>query len=411
MSFRKLFFWLHLSAGLVAGLIIAILCCTGTVLAFEKKIVAWSERDVRRVSPPSAEARPLGLDELLAAFRAARPEARIAHVIVSADPRTAVAIMTTKDASTFYLDPYTAALRPSGPTPVRDFMKLVTEWHRYLARNGDQRPIGKAVTGAANLVFLFLAVSGLYLWWPRQWTARALRPSLWFVRSATGKARDRNWHNVAGFWSLPALIVLTTSGAVIGYTWAGDLVYKLSGETPPRPGAAAPMFAGIIAAPTAETRRLTASEALARVQAAHPTWQTILLREGLPPRRGAPTPQEVGPAGPTGPTAPAPTGPAPYSATVTGANIVTDTVQLILNPFTGEVLQSQGYADQTPGRRARMWLRYLHTGEALGWAGQLIAGLASLSGCLLVYTGFALSWRRFCTMRTKSKIGVRPTGP
>ena len=40
-------------------------------------------------------------------------------------------------------------------------------------------------------------------------------------------------------------------------------------------------------------------------------------------------------------------------------------------------------------------MRGLHTGEALGFAGQTVAGLASLGGCFLVWTGFAMAWRRF----------------
>jgi uncharacterized iron-regulated membrane protein len=41
-----------------------------------------------------------------------------------------------------------------------------------------------------------------------------------------------------------------------------------------------------------------------------------------------------------------------------------------------------------------MMLRFLHTGEALGLAGQTIAGLVSLSSAIMVWTGLALAWRR-----------------
>ena len=40
-------------------------------------------------------------------------------------------------------------------------------------------------------------------------------------------------------------------------------------------------------------------------------------------------------------------------------------------------------------------LRFAHTGEVLGLPGQFVAGLVSLGGVILVYTGFALSYRRF----------------
>jgi uncharacterized iron-regulated membrane protein len=43
----------------------------------------------------------------------------------------------------------------------------------------------------------------------------------------------------------------------------------------------------------------------------------------------------------------------------------------------------------------RSFMRFAHTGEVAGIVGQTIAGVASLGGCFLVYTGLALALRRF----------------
>jgi len=43
-------------------------------------------------------------------------------------------------------------------------------------------------------------------------------------------------------------------------------------------------------------------------------------------------------------------------------------------------------------------VRGVHTGEALGPLGQVVAALACLAGVMLVWTGIALAWRRM--MRT-----------
>jgi uncharacterized iron-regulated membrane protein len=45
--------------------------------------------------------------------------------------------------------------------------------------------------------------------------------------------------------------------------------------------------------------------------------------------------------------------------------------------------------------KAQELVQGLHTGEAFGFFGQTIAGLASLGGCFLVWTGLAMAWRRF----------------
>ena len=47
------------------------------------------------------------------------------------------------------------------------------------------------------------------------------------------------------------------------------------------------------------------------------------------------------------------------------------------------------------GRTIRSWVRPVHTGEALGVLGQVVAALASTGGMVLVWTGLALAWRRF----------------
>ena len=94
------------------------------------------------------------------------------------------------------------------------------DWHRALGFSGENRAIGRAITGACNAAFLFLALSGLYLWWPRRWTGARLRKSIWFRRGLSCRARDFNWHNVTGFWSLPVIVVLTASGMMISYGWA-----------------------------------------------------------------------------------------------------------------------------------------------------------------------------------------------
>jgi len=52
------------------------------------------------------------------------------------------------------------------------------------------------------------------------------------------------------------------------------------------------------------------------------------------------------------------------------------------------------FADQGPGRRLRSLMRFAHTGEVLGLAGQTVAGLASAGAVVLVWTGIALALRR-----------------
>jgi len=44
-TLRKIFFWLHLACGLIAGVVIAIMSATGVATAFERERLGWLDRD------------------------------------------------------------------------------------------------------------------------------------------------------------------------------------------------------------------------------------------------------------------------------------------------------------------------------------------------------------------------------
>jgi uncharacterized iron-regulated membrane protein len=69
--------------------------------------------------------------------------------------------------------------------------------------------------------------------------------------------------------------------------------------------------------------------------------------------------------------------------------------QLTLNRQNGEIERWEPFSNYTPARKLRSLMRFAHTGEVAGIAGQAIAGLASAGATFLVWTGLALCWRRF----------------
>jgi uncharacterized iron-regulated membrane protein len=235
---------------------------------------------------------------------------------------------------------------------------------------------------------------------PRTWSWRGVRAIAVFNWRLVGKPRDFNWHNAIGLWSAPILIILTLTALPMSFRWANDFVYQLAGESAPAQGSAASVGPAIeITKPADDPRPLTQDALLAITQARLPDWEEITFRLSSPRNRENAAPQSAGLH-----TAPERrlNGPQPAVITVktSGAWPRTATTTLTLNPFTGDILRTEAFGDQTAGRRLRMWTRFLHTGEALGWPGQLLAGLVTLGGCFLVYTGFALSWRRFLRRST-----------
>ena len=75
---------------------------------------------------------------------------------------------------------------------------------------------------------------------------------------------------------------------------------------------------------------------------------------------------------------------------------------LTLDAATAAVVQWEPYARYNLGRTLRSWVRPVHTGEAIGVVGQIVATLASAGGVILVWTGLALAWRRFRGRQAKA---------
>lgn len=406
---RNLVFWLHLAAGLVAGLSIGVMCLTGTALAFEKELVAWSERGARRVAPPAVDAPRLSLEQMQARLRETQPAARPLAIVLQNDPRAAVGFGTGRTGG-FYVNPYTGEVRQPQSVAMGEFMRTMTDWHRTLGfTGGATRPRGKLINGVCNLAFCVLAITGLYLWIPRQWSWRALRPVVWFRQNSSGKARYFNWHNVIGLWSAPILIVLTLTAIPISFQWGIRLINTLTGTPAPvAPHGAGSGGPGSVGGPAVElpapppgAKLLSPDSLLAVVLRQTPNWKTITLRSGgAGDGRGEAGPgQDRGRGGDATEARPtsAASAPPPITFTIRTDNTWprTATTTLVLNPHTGDVLRRTTYANQPAPQRVRSWTRFLHTGEALGWGGQLAAGVACLGGCFLVYTGIALAWRRF----------------
>jgi uncharacterized iron-regulated membrane protein len=279
-----------------------------------------------------------------------------------------------------FLNPYSGQVLGDGSQRVRTFFRTVTDWHRWLGAKGDNRNVARAITGACNLGFLFLVMSGFYLWWPRSWNLKALRSVTWFRRGLPARARDFNWHNVIGFWSAVPLFIVVLSAVVISYTWAGNLVYRIAGEAPPAPRANQPP-ANAGSKEQVTFNNLNSQWLRAEQQVTD--WQSISLQ--LPTAAAAPLTFNIDRGN----------GGQPQKR-----------AQLVLDRNSGEVVKWEPFSSYSRGRQLRSILRFAHTGEVVGVAGQTIAGLVSIGGAVLVITGLALAFRRlysWLTRRAKSK--------
>jgi uncharacterized iron-regulated membrane protein len=370
-TFRKILFWMHLTAGLTAGVIIFIMCVTGALLAFERQLIEYSEHDVRHVASASGAAR-LSAQQVIEKLREARPNAKPSSIAVANEPGATWAVSLAREGQ-LYLDPYTGAVVGEGNKTVRGAMTELRNWHRYVAMSGDGRPVGKAITGAANLLFLFLAMSGIYIWFPRQLRWSAIKPVIWFRGGLRGKPRNFNWHNTIGFWTSLFLILFTLTATVISYQWASNLLNTLTGnEIPP---------------PAQSQQNASQGEKLyeypndldpgwATAAAKSPTWRSISLRLPVEKDSAVFTIDEG------------------IYWNIFGRSTLT------VDANSGAQTKWEPYGAQNSARQLRSWFRFTHTGETGGIVGQIIGFIACVGGAFLVWTGFSLALRRFRNWRS-----------
>jgi uncharacterized iron-regulated membrane protein len=300
---------------------------------------------------------------------AASPDAKPSNVIVRADRRAPVTVAFGRE-RTLFVNRYSGTVLGEGAKGVRGFFRMNQDVHRWLAMKGEGRDVGKRITGVANAIFLFIVLSGLYIWIPKRKTRAAFGNLAFFRGGLRGRARDFNWHHVLGVWSFLPLVLIVFSGMVISFPWASALVYRALGDEPPKPQNNERGNRQTRDGNSDQLDRLW-SAAIANAASAAPRWQSISTRLPFPSK-----------------------GPVTFALDEGNGTRPDKRSQLMLDPRSGRVVEHKTYPAQSAGQKARAWLRWIHTGEAGGIAGQLVAALASSAAVVLVWTGLALALRR-----------------
>lgn len=370
MTFKRMVFWAHLVAGVATGFVILTMSVTGVLLTYEHTIINKVEQNVDIA--PINQTPPLSVDQLYAQILKDAPNvANITLQFRNNDNIPAMVSIPGHDKA--MLDPYTGQTTRSPSASLEKFFHKTVEVHRWLALDGASRKTGQMITGLANLVFLFMIASGLYLWLPKILKWRFLRLNFFFRKNLpSSKARDYNWHHVFGIWALTPLFFIVISGVIISYSWANAGVYKTFGEeVPTRRG---PPWMQFVNQPSDETIIQSASlqDIYDNAVQYNKNWASMKMIVPLSPK-------------------------------IHNVVILQNSEQgilpkqrttLVFSLKNAELVTVQSHSDRSPGLRARMFIRFLHTGEIFGLIGQTIAGFASIATCFLVYTGLALSYRR-----------------
>ena len=382
--------------GAIVAVVVLSLCVTGVLLTYERQIEHWLTEPT--VAAPGPEALALPLEQLLRKASETVPLSPRRQVVLSPEEHAPIAIRQGRRGVALF-DPYTGEALEPRRVWIRDAFSFITRFHRWFALEGMARDRAKLLVGIANLAFLFLVVSGLYLWFPRIWRRRAFAMRLLFARRpASGRARDYNWHHVMGIWMAVPLVVLIVTGSVFSFRWTGDVIYAALGVE--RPERSAPPDTGRgprgargqgqggrpfnVVTPSGS---LTLDQLAQVARRETPGWRELAITLPRPRQQVVEILMDRGNGGqPT----------------------LRETLRL--DRTTGEVLEKQAFGELPAAQRIRGTIRFLHTGEYFGVVGQTLAGLASLAGVFMVWTGLALAYRRLVRPLVAGR-GHRRSGP
>lgn len=359
---RTALFWLHLTGGVAAGLAILSLAVSGALLGFERQLLAAAS-----TLPPKQGSR-IPLEQGLPKLVQAHAQAETLRITLARDGVQPARVQEGRGPATFVDTRLGMAIEDPAPR-LRAALASLRAYHRWLTLSGVQRDQARGLLGAANLVFLGLILTGAVLWWPRILRWPWLRQQLtWRPAPPTAKARDLRLHHIIGAWAFLPLLIICASGTVFYYRWANDAVYSLAGETAPV-RAPAPDPSGHALTPGSVAERFSALPLEALIGSAVPGWTQLTVTlggEASEPLRFS----------------------VDKSAGGQPQAVTTVTV------FEDGRVETASFATLSDGQRARRLLRFLHTGEALGIGGQVIATGASIGAAIMVWSGLALSTRR-----------------
>jgi sulfite reductase (NADPH) flavoprotein alpha-component len=385
-SLRGVVQQLHRLLGLSAGLVLAFMGITGSMMVFEDEIMEALSPQAR---VEVAAAAPLSPDRLLSIIQSQLPQDRITALQIESDPARAYAATVLRRPADggrnprILVNPYDGKLL--GEATGADFFGRVRSLHRYLTASGASNDVGRHITGIAAISAVFFALSGLYLRWPRRvfdW-----RSWLRLDFKLEGRSFYRMLHSVIGSWVAIVYIISALSGLWWSYDWYRNGVTALLAiDTTPAKPRASRAVAKPEAKPAAQAppAPVAIDGTLAAVQAVYgKRLASVLIVVPQPGRQVR----------------------ARVLATDAGHDRALDDLQI--DPNTGAVTKQLLYSELPPGEWIMANMDPIHTGILFGPAYRILLLFAALGLPFFAATGLLLyADRRKTRLRASTELPI-----
>jgi uncharacterized iron-regulated membrane protein len=380
----KIFFRnIHLYLGLAAGIVISITCFTGAVLVFEKELQSWIYPERYYVEP---QGNRLPVDVLAANLQREIPNAKITAAKVYPNEARSVELTYQVqekkkrpsdkeeqkggkggggESNQAFMNPYTGELI-SLYSYRKTFFFTMFSLHRWLLA-GDT---GKIIVGISTSIFLFILITGIVLWWPKN--IKKLKQRVKLKLDAGWKRVNHDLHISIGFYTAIFLFLFAFTGLAWSFKWFNDAIYWVTGTENKRPEPPASTY-------VANAKTISFEDALKVVQQEVKDVQYYNLN--MP-----------------GDSAGA------VSVTVLSSDPQHEKAsdQYFLDQYTGAMIGTALYRDRNLGQRVRSTFYPVHVGSIGGIVGRIIALLSCVAGFTFPITGTIMWLNRLKKERAKN---------
>lgn len=226
---KKIFRKIHLWLSVPFGIIITLICFSGSMLVFEKEISEWCHPELYFVE--EVKERALPLDQLMEKAAATLPDSiSIAGVSIFPDAKRAYQVNLSKPRhAAVYIDQYTGEIK--GRHERLPFYDVMYHLHRWLMGASQSKdggmPIGRLLVGISTIALIIILVTGILMWLTNK--HKPLKKSL--TISFT-KGWPRFWHDLhvaGGIYATIFLLALALTGLTWSFSWYRTGFYGLCG--------------------------------------------------------------------------------------------------------------------------------------------------------------------------------------
>ncbi|WPP53526.1 PepSY-associated TM helix domain-containing protein [Catalinimonas niigatensis] len=375
-SWRKLFNDIHLWMGIGSGLILFLVCLSGTVYTFREEIEQLIEPE--KYSIEIAEnAEPMAAEAIIGQLQQ-KPGGIISSITIpyADDQPYKVSIRQSEEerrGTTYFVNPYNAQVLGTSDSPASGFFMFMFRMHRWLLLDSE---IGRPIVGAATIIFVFLILSGLVLWFPKK--LKNIKQGFKIKTSANWKRINHDLHNTLGFYSAILLLIMALTGLCWSFEWYREGLGNVLG---------AQVFGGRGSSGETLTSSLPAENAspLSVAELIHFS-DEVLTYEG--------DYQISLPADAAGTVS--------ISKNKIGFFAPSASDKLQLDQYSGEVLASEIFAEKPFNERIAASIKPLHMGYVYGTFSKILYFIACLIATSLPVTG-TIIWINKLKKKAKKK--------